>query len=149
VTGRRRDIRGLRDEDVRLVELEDSVRVRYQTDPLFHAQVRAGASVLGALYPDMDYLEAVRAALLVVAAGAAVPSEPAPPPRRLVADLFQDVEGIRRPHSLYCAGRGHHHVTDANGDPQCCCGWDPQGAVPRPVTYGAAVRAVREHLDKN
>lgn len=52
-----------------LRELEESVRVKYRTDALFHARVKLGARILDQIIPDLDPRDAMRAALLVLAAG--------------------------------------------------------------------------------
>lgn len=51
-----------------LRELEESARVKYQTDVLFHAQVKLGARILDQLIPNLDPRDAMRASLLVIAA---------------------------------------------------------------------------------
>lgn len=103
--GRREDPdRGLDPLDRNLLELQDSVRVLYMTDPLFHAQVHAGARVLERIQPGLDRREAVTAALLVLAAARTLPSPPPRPAAVLV---------------------GHGLAENTNGDPVCVCGWDP------------------------
>lgn len=52
-----------------LRDLEESVRVKYQTDALFHARVKLGARILDQIIPDLDPRDAMRGSLLVLAAG--------------------------------------------------------------------------------
>lgn len=118
--GRHSDVRGINDKDRALVELEDTVRVRYQVDPVFHAQVQAGARVLTALFPDLPHRDAVQAARLALAA--------AQPPRGP---------------SSHALGEDH------NADPVCSCGWEPVDwtGLQAPTRENGRA-AVRRHIDQ-
>jgi hypothetical protein len=56
-----------------LRDLENSVREEYLTDALFHSQVHVGASIIEHLYPGVARRDALRGALLVLAAAQRAP----------------------------------------------------------------------------
>lgn len=141
-------MRGRRDAE--LQGLIDSVRERYLTDPLFHAEAKTAARVLSRV-ADMEERDALETALMVLAAiqplrqPPARPASPATTPMdpAAVAALMGNLAG--RPPILY--GSGHGVMADHNGDPVCVCGWNPASELPREVvrTQVDALRQVNAH----
>lgn len=54
-------------------DLENSVRWEHLNDPLFRAQVHVGANIISHMFPDVEWPDAQRCALLVLAASRRTP----------------------------------------------------------------------------